>query len=91
MKSDARLIIIIGILTTLLFMNYVGDVIYRLNNNEQVERMVDNWETQSHINENNNNIHDLVPTVLEQMDKDIKSNMKVVDQLIGIILRNGEV
>lgn len=79
-RIDYLTIIVIG-LVALLAMNYVGDFTYRGAVNE-------------HIDSSNNNFQVLVNVTnqhydkLNEMDKDVRSNMKVVDQLIGIILRD---
>ncbi len=49
------------------------------------------WTNQSEINNGQDKINMLVAEILVELDQDVRSNMKVVDQLIGIILQNGEV
>ena len=49
--------------------------------------MVEAWTQQATYNETQDKINFLVGTVLEQLDKDVRSNMKVIDQLTGLLLR----
>ena len=46
---------------------------------------------QAEWNKTQSVLNNLVAEVLIQLDEDVRNNFKVVDQLIGIILRNGEV
>jgi len=73
-------IVVIG-LVALLTMNYVGDFMYRGVVNEYIDNS--NYNFQVMVNVSNSHLN-----TLNEMDKDVRSNMKVIDQLIGIILRD---
>lgn len=75
----------------LLAINFGGDYVFRGAQIEINETMAKGWTMQAEWNQTQNTINKLVAEVLIQLDKDVRSNMKVVDQLIGIILRDGEV
>jgi len=89
-KDDLYKIGIIGLIA-LLAINFGGDYIFRGGQIEINELMGEAWTTQAEINTDQNKINILVAEVLIQLDEDVRNNFKVVDQLIGIILRNGEV
>jgi len=92
-KKEREQILTIGIvgLIALLAINFGGDYIFRGGQIEINELMGEAWTTQAEINTDQNKINILVAEVLIQLDEDVRNNFKVVDQLIGIILRNGEV
>ncbi len=79
-RVDYLTIAVIG-LVALLAMNYVGDFTYRGAVNEHIDNSNNNFQ----VLVNATNIH---LDKFNQMDKDVRSNMKVIDQLIGIILRD---
>lgn len=89
-NNDIYKIVIVGLIA-LLAINFGGDYVFRGGQIEINEIMGDTWTTQAVINIDQNKINILVTEVLLELDKDVRSNMKVVDQLIGIIMRNGEV
>lgn len=79
-RIDYLTIAVIG-LVALLALNYIGDFTYRGAVNEHIDNS--NYNFQVMVNVSNSHLDKL-----NEMDKDIRSNMKVVDQLIGIILRD---
>jgi len=89
-KDKTQTYLVIGVVALLGFMtiNIAGDLAYRTVQLEINEGMIKNWQTQSNINGNNDKIHFLETEVLEQLDEDVRNNMKVIDQLIGIIMRD---
>ena len=89
-NNDLYKIAIVG-LVALLAINFGGDYVFRGGQMEINEIMGEAWTTQAEINTDQNKINILVAEVLIQLDEDVRNNFKVVDQLIGIILRNGEV
>lgn len=88
--TEREKLLTIGIvgLIALLAINFGGDYVFRGAQIEINEIMGKAWTTQAEINTDQNKINVLVAEVLIQLDKDVRSNMKVVDQLIGIILRD---
>jgi len=72
-------------------MNFIGDYTFRGSQIELNEAMSEGWKMQAEWNETQNTINKLVAEVLIELDKDVRSNMRVVDQLIGIILENEHV
>ncbi len=78
-RIDYLTIVVIG-LVALLALNYIGDFTYRGAVNEHIDNSNHNFQVM--VNVNNSHLE-----VLNQMDEDIESNMKVINQLIGIILR----
>ncbi len=88
--NDLYKITIVGLIA-LLAINFGGDYVFRGGQIEINEMMGEAWTTQAEINTDQNKINILVAEVLIQLDEDVRNNFKVVDQLIGIILRNGEV
>jgi len=89
-KDDLYKIVIVGLIA-LLAINFGGDYVFRGGQLEINKLMGEAWITQAEINTDQNKINVLVAEVLIQLDEDVRNNFKVVDQLIGIILRNGEV
>ena len=79
-REDYLTVIVIG-LVALLALNYIGDFTYRGAVNEHIDASNQNFQTMSDVN--NINVDKL-----NQIDEVVRSNMKVVDQLIGIILRD---
>lgn len=73
----------------LLAINFGGDYVFRGAQMEVNEIMGEAWTTQAEWNVNQNKANILIATVLEQLDKDVRSNMKVIDQLTGLLLRGG--
>jgi hypothetical protein len=78
-RVDYLTVVVIG-LVALLVINYAGDFTYRGAINEHVDSSNQNFQTLSDVN--NINVDKL-----NQIDEVVRSNMKVIDQLIGIILR----
>ncbi len=74
-------------LVGLLAINFGGDYVFRGGQIEINESMGELWTMQGEHNETQDVINKLVAEVLVQMDKDIRSNMKVIDQLTGLLLR----
>jgi len=87
-KTQNYLVIVVVGLLGFTAINFAGDFMFRGGQMELNESMVNNWRTQQTINGNNDKIQFLVSEVLDQLDKDVRSNMKVVERLIGIILRD---
>jgi hypothetical protein len=75
-------------LFALLAINFGGDYIFRGGQIEINELMTKGFTIQAEINTDQNKINRLVAEVLIQLDEDVRNNFKVVDQLIGIILRD---
>ena len=75
-------------LFALLAINFLGDYTFRGGQIELNEMMGKAWTTQAELNVDQNKINVLVAEVLIQLDEDVRNNFKVVDQLIGIILRD---
>ncbi len=78
-REDQLTILVIG-LVALLALNYVMDFTYRGAINEHVDASNQNFQTLSDVN--NINVDKI-----NGIDEVVSSNMKVIDQLIGIILR----
>jgi len=78
----------LGFTIIMLGINFVGDYTFRGGQIEINETMGKAWTTQVEINTDQNKINVLVAEVLIQLDEDVRNNFKVVDQLIGIILRD---
>lgn len=78
-RVDYLTVVIIG-LVALLALNYIGDFTYRGAVNEHIDTSNQNFLTMSDVN--NINVDKL-----NEIDEVVRSNMKVIDQLIGIILR----
>lgn len=89
-KTEREKLLTIGIvgLIALLAINFGGDYVFRGGQIEINEMMGEAWTTQVQINTDQNKINILVAEVLIQLDEDVRNNFKVVDQLIGIILRD---
>ena len=68
-------------------LNFSADWIFRAQQIEINESELKLWGIQNEYNDNQNTINVLVGTVLEQLDKDVRSNMRVIDQLTGLLLR----
>ncbi len=84
--EQALTIVVVG-LVALTALNFGADWIFRGQQIEVNELMVEAWTQQATYNETQDKINFLVGTVLEQLDKDVRSNMKVIDQLTGLLLR----
>jgi len=87
-KTQNYLIIAVVGLLGFMAINVVGDLSYRSVQLSINEEMAHNWNSQSDINGENDKIHFLVTDVLTSLDEDVRSNMKVIDQLIGLIIRD---
>ncbi len=79
-REDYLTIVVIG-LVALLAVNYVNDFMFEDINNKR-------WDLQTKINTNTNDVNKLQQQMMNNINEVVESNMKVVDQLIGIILRN---
>ncbi len=88
--TEREKLLTIGIvgLVALLAINFGGDYVFRGGQMEINEIMGEAWTTQAEINRDQNKINILVSEVLIQLDEDVRNNFKVVDQLIGVILRD---
>jgi hypothetical protein len=86
-REDLLTICVIG-LFALLAINFGGDYIFRGGQIEINELMTKGFTIQAEINTDQNKINRLVAEVLIQLDEDVRNNFKIVDQLIGIILRD---
>ncbi len=93
-NNDLYKITVVGLIA-LLAINFGGDYVFRggqieLNElqTELNEDMSKAWTMQAEWNKTQSTINKLVAEVLVELDKDVRSNMRVVDQLIGIILEN---
>lgn len=87
-KTQNYLIIAVVGLLGFMAINVAGDLSYRTVQLSINEEMAHNWKSQTDINGENNKIHFLEADVLASLDEDVRSNMKVIDQLIGIIMRD---
>ena len=87
-KTQNYLVIVVVGLLGFTAINFAGDFMFRGGQMELNEGMVNNWKTMSNINGNNDKTHYLVTDILTQLDEDVRNNMKVIDRLIGIILRD---
>lgn len=92
-KTEREKLLTIGIvgLIALLAINFGGDYVFRGGQIEINESITEVLTMQADWNTSQSQINVLIAEALIELDKDVRSNMKVVDQLIGIILRNGEV
>lgn len=86
-NNDLYKITIVG-LFALLAINFGGDYVFRGVQVELNEAMSEAWTMQAEWNKTQSTLNKLVAEVLIQLDSDVRSNMKVVDQLIGVILRD---
>lgn len=84
------LVVAVVMLIGFTLLNFSADWIFRAGQIELNESMLESWVAQVGLNDNQANINVLIAEVLKQLDEDVRSNMKVVDQLIGIVMR-GEV
>jgi len=78
-RIDYLTVVVIG-LVALLALNYIGDFTYRGAMNEHIDNSNNNFQVL--VNVTNSHVD-----TLNEIDEVIKSNMKVINQLIGIILR----
>ncbi len=78
-REDYLTIVVIG-LVALLSVNFVNDFMFTDINNKK-------WDLQIQINTNLNEVNILQQKMITSMNEDIESNMKVINQLIGIMLR----
>ena len=81
------LAIVVAGLVGLLIINFAGDYTFRGVQIEVNEIIGQGFTIQANINNNQTKINILIGTVLEQLDKDVRSNMKVIDKLTGLLLR----
>lgn len=87
-KTQNYLIIAVVGLLGFMAINVAGDLSYRSVQISINEEMAHNWQSQSNINGKQDKINFLVTDVLTSLDEDVRNNMKVIDQLIGIIIRD---
>ena len=78
-REEYLTIVVIG-LVALLTINFVNDFMFTDINNKK-------WDLQIQINTNLNEVNIMQQEMISNMDEVIESNMKVINQLIGIILR----
>jgi len=90
-KREQLLTVCVIGLFTLLAVNFIGDYTFRGAQIELNETVAEAWTMQAEWNKTQSTINKLVAEVLVELDKDVRSNMRVVDQLIGIILENEHV
>ena len=79
-RVDYLAVVVIG-LVALLALNYIGDFTYRGAINEHVDNSNHNFQVL--VNSSNSHVDKFI-----ELEEDVKSNYKVIDQLIGIILRD---
>ncbi len=85
-REEYFTVVIIGLIA-LLTLNYVGDITYRGANNENIDANNQNWITQVEVNNHLLDISKSQTQINEMNDKDIDSNTRAIDKLIGILLR----
>lgn len=81
------LALVVAGLIGLLIINFGGDWAFRGSQIEINEIIGDGLTLQAEWNISQSNINILISEVLTQLDKDVRSNMKVIDQLTGLLLR----
>jgi len=81
------LAIVVAGLVGLLIINFAGDYTFRGVQIEVNEIIGQGFTLQADINNNQTKINIIIAEVLTQLDKDVRSNMKVIDQLTGLLLR----
>jgi len=79
-RIDYLTVIVIG-LVALLALNYIGDFTYRGAVNEHIDNSNHNFQVL--VNSSNSHVDKFI-----ELEEDVKSNYKVIDKLIGIILRD---
>lgn len=79
-RIDYLTVVVIGLIA-LLALNYIGDFTYRGAVNEHIDTSNQNFLTLSDVN--NINVDRL-----NEIEEDVESNYKIINQLIGIILRD---
>ena len=79
-RVDYLTVIVIGLIA-LLALNYIGDFTYRGAINEHVDNSNHNFQIL--VNSSNTHVDKFI-----ELEEDVKSNYKVIDKLIGIILRD---
>ena len=62
-------------------LNYIGDFTYRGAVNEHIDNSNHNFQVL--VNSSNSHVDKFI-----ELEEDVKSNYKVIDKLIGIILRD---
>ena len=77
----------VALLLGFTILNFSADWTFRAGQIELNEVIADGFDLQASWNESQTNINILIGEVLEQLDKDVRSNMKVIDQLTGLLLR----
>ena len=85
-REEYLTVVVIG-LVALLAMNYIGDFTYRGANNSIIDTNNQNWITQVQINNDLLDASRSQTQINEMNDKDIDSNTRAIDKLIGILLR----
>ncbi len=86
-REQLLTVCIVG-LFAILAINFAGDYVFRGGQIEINEDMAELWVGQIEINNGQHKINISIAEVLVQLDKDVRNNFKVVDQIIGIILRD---
>ena len=79
-RVDYLTVIVIGLIA-LLALNYIGDFTYRGAVNEHIDNSNHNFQVL--VNSSNSHVDKFI-----ELEEDVKSNYKVIDKLIGIILRD---
>jgi len=86
-NTEQALIILVVTLIGVSILNFYGDYTFRGAQIQINEMTGQGFIVQQNINDNQTRVNLLIAEVLEQLDKDVRSNMKVIDQLTGLLLR----
>ena len=86
-REEHLTVIVIG-LVALLALNYIGDFTYRGAVNEHIDNSNHNFQVMVNVSNINVERVDGIVGNISSIDKDVKSNYRIIDQLIGIILRD---
>ena len=87
MTTQDFLVVAVIMLLGFTALNFSADWIYRGAQIELNTSIEEAFTTQANINNNQTKINILITEVLVQLDKDVRANMKVIDQLTGLLLR----
>jgi len=85
--SQDYLAVMVVLLLGFTILNFSSDWVFRGSQIEINTAIDEAFNTQTNINNNQTKINMLIAEVLLQLDKDVRSNMKVIDQLTGLLLR----
>lgn len=88
-KATTQDYLVVGVIMLIGFtvLNFSADWMFR-GSQIEINTSIENALTaQADWNTSQANINVLIAEVLKQLDKDVRSNMKVVDQLTGLLLR----